>query len=216
MCGRYTITNKDVSDHFGAEQGSFDFAPSYNVAPTQQVPIVLERKGERVMTLAKWGLLPSWVKEPKAFKASMFNARSESASEKASFKGPLCYKRAIVPASGFYEWLRGDGKAKTPHYIQLSGGKPIGFAGLYDLWNDEVLSCTILTTNPNDLMATLHDRMPVILAPDDYDRWLDPSVTDPAEIQDLLRPYPGEMTAHVVSTAVNSPKNNAPELTRAA
>lgn len=106
----------------------------------------------------------------------------------------------------------GDGKAKTPHYIQLSGGEPIGFAALYDIWNDEVLSCTILTTTPNALMATLHDRMPVILSSDDYDRWLYPGITDPAEIQDLLRPYPGEMQAYPVSSAVNSPRNNTADL----
>jgi len=215
MCGRYTITITDVADYFKAEQGSFEFAPSYNIAPTQRVPIVLEREGERLLTPAKWGLLPGWVKDPKAFKASMFNARSESVAEKASFKGPLRHKRAIIPASGFYEWRR-EGSTKTPHYIQLAGGEPIGFAGLYDIWHDEVLSCTILTTTPNELMATLHDRMPVILSPDDYGRWLDPGVTDPAEVQDLLKPYPGEMHAYPVSSAVNSPRNNSPELLAAA
>ncbi len=212
MCGRYTITITDVADYFKAEQGALDFVPSYNIAPTQQVPIVLEREGERVITPAKWGLLPGWVKDPKAFKASMFNARSESVAEKASFKGPLRHKRTVIPASGFYEWRRDGGNAKTPHYIQLADGEPLGFAGLYDIWNDEVLSCTILTTTPNELMATIHDRMPVILSPDDYDRWLDPDVTDPAEVQDLLKPYAGEMQAYPVSSAVNSPRNNGPEL----
>jgi putative SOS response-associated peptidase YedK len=212
MCGRYTITNKDVADYFKSEQGSFEFAPSYNIAPTQQVPVVLEREGERLLTPAKWGLLPGWVKDPAAFKASMFNARSESVAEKASFKGPLRHKRTVIPASGFYEWRREGGNAKTPHYIRLSDGEPIGFAGLYDLWNDEVLSCTILTTTPNALMAKIHDRMPVILSRDDYGRWLDPEVTDPAELQDLLKPYTGEMQAYPVSSAVNSPRNNGPEL----
>lgn len=215
MCGRYAITNKNVADHFGVQQGAFEFVPSYNIAPTQQVPIVFERESERLLTPAKWGLLPSWVKDPKAFKASMFNARSESVAEKASFKGPLRTKRGIIPASGFYEWKR-VGSGKAPHYIQLSSGEPIGFAGLYDIWHDEVLSCTILTTAPNELMATIHDRMPVILSPDDYDRWLDSGVTDPAEVQDLLKPYPGEMTAYPVSSAVNSPRNNSPELLQAA
>ena len=211
MCGCYAITNKDVADHFGAQQGTFEFTPSYNIAPTQQVPIVLERDGERLLAPAKWGLLPSWVKDPKAFKASMFNARSESVAEKASFKGPLRTKRAIIPASGFYEWRR-EGSHKTPHYIHLAGGEPLAFAGLYDIWHEEVLSCTVLTTTPNELMSTIHDRMPVILSPEDYDRWLDPDVSDPAEVQDLLRPYPGEMQAHPVSSAVNSPRNNSPEL----
>ena len=215
MCGRYTITITDVADHLRAEQGAFEFAPSYNIAPTQQVPIVRERADARVITSAKWGLLPNWVKDPKAFKASMFNARSESVAEKASFKGPLRHKRAIIPASGFYEWRR-QGRTKTPHYIQLVNGEPIGFAGLYDLWKDELLSCTILTTAANETMAKLHDRMPVILAPEDYDRWLDPEVTDPAEVQDLLKPYSGEMQAYPVSSAVNSPRNNGPELLAAA
>jgi putative SOS response-associated peptidase YedK len=215
MCGRYAITNKDVADYFGAQQGTFEFVPSYNIAPTQQVPIVLERSGERLLTPAKWGLLPSWVKDPKTFKASMFNARSESVAEKASFKGPLRTKRAIIPASGFYEWRR-EGSHKTPHYIKLTNDESIGFAGLYDVWHDEVLSCTVLTTTPNKLMATIHDRMPVILSPEDFERWLDPGVTDPAEVQDLLRPYAGEMQAYPVSSAVNSPRNNSPELLVAA
>ena len=215
MCGRYTLTITNMADYFKAEQGTLDFTPSYNIAPTQTIPVVLEQGGERLLNLAKWGLLPSWVKEPDAFKASMFNARSESAAEKASFKGPLRYKRAVIPASGFYEWKR-SGTRKTPYYIQLSDGEPIGFAGLYDVWRDELLSCTILTTTPNDLMATLHDRMPVILSPSDYDRWLDPGVTDPDEVHDLLRPYPGEMHAHPVSSAVNNARNDGPELTAAA
>ncbi len=215
MCGRYTLSTKDFSKHYGVEQGAFEFSPSYNIAPTQSVPVVLEQEGERMVQAAQWGLLPSWVKDRQAFKASMFNARSESVAEKASFKGPLRYKRAIVPADGFYEWKR-EGGAKTPYYIQLSGGEPIGFAGLYDVWRDEVLSCTILTTTPNELMATLHDRMPVILSPDDYERWLDPGVTDPDAVQDLLRPYPGELQAYPVARAVNNVRNDGPELTTAA
>ena len=103
-------------------------------------------------------------------------------------------------------------ETKTPYYIQLSGGEPIGFAGLYDVWRDELLSCTILTTTPNELMATLHDRMPVILSPEDYDTWLDPGITDPEEVQGFMRPYSGEMKAYPVSRAVNSPKNNSAAL----
>ena len=215
MCGRYTLTVKDFSKHYGVTQGELEFTSSYNIAPTEAVPVVLERGGERVLTPAKWGLLPGWVKDPAAFKASMFNARSESVAEKASFKGPLRYKRAIVPADGFYEWKR-EGSRKTPHYITLEDGEPIGFAGLYDVWRDELLSYTILTTSPNDLMATLHDRMPVILSPADYDLWLDPGVTDPDAVQGLLRPYAGEMQARPVSSAVNNARNDGPELIGAA
>ena len=145
----------------------------------------------------------------------MFNARAESLAEKASFKGPFRAKRAIVPALGFYEWQRED-NGKTPHYIQLEGEQPMGFAGLYDLWNDEVLSFTIITTTPNELMKHIHDRMPVILSPEDYDRWLDPSLTHAKEVEDLLKPYHGKMNATVVISAVNSPKNNSPDLIAAA
>lgn len=215
MCGRYTLTTKDFRKHFGAEQGTLEFSPSYNVAPTQAVPVILNLSGARTVTPARWGLIPSWTRDIAHMKANLFNARSETASEKASFKGPLRYKRAIIPADGFYEWKR-DGSHKTPYYIQLAGGEPIGFAGLYDVYKDELLSCTILTTSPNDLMATLHDRMPVILSPTDYDRWLDPTVTDPDEVQDLLRPYAGEMQAYPVGRAVNHARNDGPELVKAA
>lgn len=205
---------KAISKHFGAQQGSLEFE-SYNIAPSQQVPIILERDGERVLTPATWGLLPAWVKDPKSFKASMFNARAESLAEKASFRGPLRRKRALIPASGFYEWRR-EGSSKTPHYIELAEGKPMGLAGLYDIWQDEVLSFTIITTSPNELMATIHDRMPVVLEPEDVARWLEPSLTDPEAVADLLRPYGGEMSARRVTAAVNSPRNNAPELLGAA
>ena len=215
MCGRYTLTIKDFSKHYGVEQGQLEFTPSYNIAPTQTVPLVATLSGERTVTLARWGLIPAWAKRPDDMKANLFNARSETAHEKASFKGPLRYKRAIIPASGFYEWKR-EGSAKTPYYLELEGDEPIGFAGLYDLWQGELLSCTILTTAPNKLMATLHDRMPVILSPNDYDRWLDPSVTDPDEVQKLLNPYAGEMHAHPVSRAVNNVRNDGPELVAAA
>ncbi len=113
MCGRYTLSIKDFSKHYGVEQGAFEFS-SYNIAPTQDVPVVLEQGGERTVKTAQWGLLPSWVKDRQAFKVSMFNALSESAAEKASFKGPLRYKRAIVLADGFYEWKR-KGSTKTPY-----------------------------------------------------------------------------------------------------
>lgn len=215
MCGRYTLTITNMADYFKAEQGTLEFTPSYNIAPTQAVPVVLELSGGRTVTPARWGLVPSWAKSLDDLKVNLFNARSETAHEKASFKGPLRYKRAVIPANGFYEWKR-EGSRKTPYYLQLEGGEPIGFAGLYDLWRDELLSCTILTTSPNELMATLHDRMPVILHPNDYNRWLDPGVTNPDEVQDLLRPYAGEMQAHPVSSAVNNARNNGPELIAAA
>ncbi len=215
MCGRYTLTIKDFSKHYGVAQGQLEFSPSYNIAPTQTVPLVATLSDERTVTPARWGLIPAWAKHPEEMKVNLFNARSETAHEKASFKGPLRYKRAIIPSSGFYEWKR-EGSAKTPYYLQLERGEPIGFAGLFDLWHDELLSCTILTTTPNELMASLHERMPVILSPHDYDRWLDPELTDANEVQKLLKPYPGKMHAHPVSRAVNNVHNNSLELVAAA
>ena len=210
MCGRYTLSTKDFTKHYDVEQGSFEFS-SFNIAPTQAVPMVAVLEGQRTVTPARWGLVPSWTKDLSQMKVNLFNARSDTAHEKPSFKTPLRYRRCLVPTDGFFEWRR-EGKAKTPYYIQVRNAALFAFAGLYDLYKDELLSCTILTTTPNKLMATLHDRMPVILSPDDYSRWLDPDITDPAEIQDLLRPYPGEMQAYPVSSAVNSPRNNTADL----
>ncbi len=210
MCGRYTLSVKDFSKHYGVEQGSFEFS-SYNVAPSQTVPVVLILEGQRSLSPARWGLVPSWTRDLSQLKLNLTNARSETAHEKSSFKKPLRYQRCLVPADGFYEWAR-EGNAKTPHYIQVKGGAPLAFAGLYDLYKDELLSTTILTTTPNKLMASLHDRMPVILFPEDYDTWLDPGINDPEEVQGLMRPYPGEMQAYPVSRMVNSPRNNTAAL----
>ncbi len=210
MCGRYTLSVKDFSKHYGVEQGSFEFS-SYNVAPSQTVPVVLMLEGQRTLSPARWGLVPSWTRDLSQLKLNLMNARSETAHEKSSFKKPLRYQRCLVPADGFYEWAR-EGSSKTPNYIQVKGGAPFAFAGLYDLYKDELLSTTILTTTPNKLMASLHDRMPVILSPNDYDTWLDPGINDPEEVQGLMCPYHGEMQAYPVSKAVNSPRNNTAAL----
>ncbi len=214
MCGRYTFTTKDFSKHYSVEQGTFEFA-SYNIAPTQNVPMIAVLEGERTLTPARWGLIPGWTKDLSHLKLNLFNARSETAHEKASFKGPLRYKRALIPASGFYEWKR-EGTTKTPYYIQVDDSAPFAFAGLYELYKEELLSCTILTTSPNKLMSKLHDRMPVILSPDDYDRWLEPSLNRVEDVEDLLRPYAGKLRAHPVSRAVNNVRNDEPKLVTAA
>lgn len=212
MCGRYTLTTKDFTKHYGVEQGTLEFS-SYNIAPTQNVPMVAVLEGQRTLTPARWGLIPSYTKDLSHLKLNLFNARSETAHEKASFKGPLRYKRCLIPASGFYEWKR-EGTVKTPHYIQMGDASPFAFAGLYELYKDELLSCTILTTSPNKLMAKLHDRMPVILSLDDYKRWLEPSLNRVEDVEDLLKPYAGKMQAHPVSRVVNNVRNDGPELLR--
>ena len=213
MCGRYTLTVKDFSKHYGVEQGTFEFS-SYNTAPTQNVPMVAVLGGQRTLAPARWALIPPWTKDLSHIKLTLFNARSETAHEKVSFKGPLRYKRCLIPANGFYEWKR-EGTTKTPHYIQVEGGTPFAFAGLYELYKDELLSCTILTTMPNKIMAKLHDRMPVILSPRDYERWLEHSLNRVEDIEDLLQPFGGKMRAHPVSKAVNNVENNSPDLATA-
>ena len=214
MCGRYTLTVKDFSKHYGVEQGTFEFV-SFNIAPTQNVPIVAVLEGRRTLTPARWALIPPWTKDLSHIKLTLFNARSETAHEKASFKGPLRYKRCLIPADGFFEWQR-EGTKKIPHYIQVEGGAPFAFAGLYELYKDELLSCTILTTTPNKTMAKLHDRMPVILSPSDYKRWLEPTLNQVEDVEDLLQPFSGKMQAYPVSKAVNNTKNNSPDLILAA
>lgn len=210
MCGRYTLTTKDFTKHYSVEQGTLEFS-SYNIAPTQNVPMVAVFEGQRTLTPARWGLIPSYTKDLSHLKLNLFNARSETAHEKASFKGPLRYKRCLIPADGFFEWVR-EGNVKMPYYIQLGNQSPFAFAGLYELYKDEPLSCTILTTSPNKLMAKLHDRMPVILSSGDYERWLEPSLNRVEDVEDLLQPYAGKMQARAVSSSVNNPKNNDSEL----
>ena len=213
MCGRYTLTTKDFAKHYGVEQGTFEFS-SFNIAPTQNVPMVAVLGGQRTLALARWALIPPWTKDLSHI-ITLFNARSETAHEKASFKGPLRYKRCLIPADGFYEWKR-EGITKMPYYVQVESGAPFAFAGLYELYKDELLSCTILTTTPNKAMSKIHDRMPVILSPGDYERWLEPKVTEVKAVGDLLQPFKGKMKAHPVSRAVNNTKNNSPDLISAA
>lgn len=207
MCGRYTLYHdeQDLTELFGIE--AFAWAPRYNVAPTQVVPIVHDRPdGARERRDARWGLVPTWVKEPTAFKALLFNARSETVGEKPSFRDAARNARCVVPASGFFEWRAEDG-GKQPYYVHRRDGAPMAFAGLYAERprGEPACSMTVLTTEPNELMADLHDRMPVILAAGAVDRWLDPAVRDVRELDDLLRPCASDLlAAHPVDRAVGN------------
>jgi putative SOS response-associated peptidase YedK len=146
----------------------------------------------------------------------MINARSETLAEKASFKNAYKRRRCLILADGFYEWRKDGDKSKTPLYIRLASGEPFALAGLWELWHpgdEHILSCTIITTSPNELMGQIHNRMPVILPPEAYEQWLDPAERRPEELNTLLQPFPAElMTAYPVSRLVNSPKNDSPEL----
>ncbi|MEE9274201.1 MAG: SOS response-associated peptidase [bacterium] len=216
MCGRYTLIKPadTLAALFGME-GSLGLSPRYNIAPTQFVPAVRAlRPGEPELALLRWGLIPSWAKDP-AIGARTINARGETAAQKPSFRAAFRRRRCLIPADGFYEWVK-EGGRKQPYYIQLRGEAPFAFAGLWESWTgaegETLETCTIITCEANEGLRPLHPRMPVILPRENYDLWLDPAAQDPAALQPLLRPYPaGETVFRPVSAQVNSPKNDGPE-----
>ena len=218
MCGRYTLYHHE--EDLDALFGVAGLAPAerFNIAPSQAVPIVTQRSdGVREALTARWGLVPHWVKDLATFKANLFNARSEGAAEKPSFRDAMRRARCLLPASGFYEWASAEG-GKRPYYISRVDGRPLALAGLWSVWRKgevPVLSCTILTTAPNAVVRPLHDRMPVILDEAEFERWLDPDVDDPAAVEDLLDAYEDDaLQAYPVSRAVGNPAFDGPQLIR--
>ncbi|MBF2029713.1 MAG: SOS response-associated peptidase [Oscillatoriales cyanobacterium C42_A2020_001] len=219
MCGRYSQTHS-ASAIARAFQLSVvpDAPPRYNIAPTQLVGAVLQPRDQaaRQFRVLRWGLVPSWAKDA-AIGNRLINARAETVSEKRSFRSAFRYRRCLIVADGFYEWQRQAGtKQKQPYYFQLENHSLFGFAGLWEHWESpagELLeTCTILTTEANEVLRPIHDRMPVILHPDDYDTWLDPTLNTSAKLQPLLRPYPvDEMQAYPVSPLVNKADCDRPD-----
>lgn len=214
MCGRFTLTQsaETIAEVFELDEVP-RFVPGYNIAPTQPVPSIRASKaGKREFDYLYWGLIPSWSKDP-TMGARMINARAETVTEKPSFRTAFKRRRCLIVADGFYEW-RKTGSKKQPYYFHLDQHQPFGFAGLWEHWQgggDEIQSCTILTTTANETMSSIHDRMPVILHPQDYDLWLDPTIESAERLYPLLRPYPDiEMHHYPVSTTVNSPQNDSP------
>jgi putative SOS response-associated peptidase YedK len=217
MCGRFTLTTdlKIVAERFSAPPPPADSkaaAPRYNIAPTQNV-IVVGDDGKRYMKEMRWGLIPSWAKDP-SIGNRMINARAETVAEKPAFRAALKKRRCIIPADGFYEWQK-LGKVKQPVRIVLKSQEPFGFAGLWELWmspeGEGVLSCTIITTEANELLKAVHDRMPVILTREAEAVWLDPKVHEPDKLLPLLKQYPSdEMEFYAVSRQVNSPTVDQP------
>jgi putative SOS response-associated peptidase YedK len=219
MCGRYS---QSQSAEIIAKAFQVDSVPAlkprYNIAPTQSVPTVLQTSAStnRQFKMLHWGLIPSWAKDPK-MGAGLINARAETVNEKPAFRSAFRQRRCLVLADGFYEWQQQeDKKQKQPFYFRLSDGQPFAFAGLWEHWKgadgEEIESCTLLTTEPNELMQPIHNRMPVILDPKDYDLWLDSEVKKPELLQPLLRPYQTEeMTTYPVSKVVNKPSNDTAE-----
>lgn len=214
MCGRFTLTSPAdvVAELFELSQPPA-LTPRYNIAPTQGVlAVVAKASGAgRATSALHWGLVPSWAKDP-TIGSRMINARAETVASKPSFRTAFRKRRCLVVADGFYEWQRLD-KGKQPHYIAMRNGQPFAFAGLCEHWEGAdgsvIDSCTIITTEPNELMAPLHNRMPVILPIDHYDTWLDPSLEKTDQLESLLRAYPSdEMSAFPISTHVNSPAHD--------
>ena len=214
MCGRYSfVPTESIAARFDIQQAQLTLLPRYNVAPSQSMPVVVRNSPNRLVEM-QWGLIPSWSKEPRA-QFSTINARAETITKSPVFRGPFKSQRCLVPASGFYEW-RQTGQGKQPYCIRLKEEDLFAFAGLYDVWRDregnELYSYTIITTPPNDLVAPIHNRMPVILEQEDEQVWLD-NEADSARLLALLVAYPAdEMEAYPVSRAVNSPANEGAEL----
>ncbi len=218
MCGRYV--RKTPPEQFAQlfhARGKIDADEAYNVSPSQNVLVARNAaEGERELALLRWGLIPSWAKDPK-IGYRMINARVETVAGKPAFRAAFKRRRCLVAGDGFYEWSVVDGK--QPYYIHLADDAPFGFAGLYEHWEGEgqvIESCTMIVGEPNKLVARIHDRMPCIVDPKDYDTWLDPEVSKAEVLLPLLRPYSAKkMAAHPVSRKVNSPRNQGPSLIEA-
>lgn len=221
MCGRYRLTRdgKQIVEDFAVDN-EVEWAPRYNIAPTDPVPTIRQdaKSPARHCTLMRWGLIPFWTKGS-ASGPPMINGMAETAASKPAFREAMQNRRCLIPADGFYEWLRTGPKEKQPYNFGMADGSIFAFAGLWDRWRDgtgnQILSCTILTTRPNALVADVHNRMPAMLRREDYDLWLDPGITDPARVADLLAPFdPRQMKKYPVSPRVNSVKNDDPECAR--
>jgi putative SOS response-associated peptidase YedK len=218
MCGRFVLMTPrwSLAERFKLEEVP-DLEPHYNIAPTQKVAIIRlnPENLQRHLVLVKWGLIPFWAKDP-SIGNKLINARGERAAEKPAFRSAFKSKRCLVPADGYYECKKMKGGQKQPYLARNTDGGPFAFAGLWERWQapeDEVIeSCTILTTDANDLTQPIHHRMPVMLKPRDYNLWLDPEIKDPNLLKPLLRPYPSEeMVAEPLSPKVNKASYDAPD-----
>ena len=211
MCGRFTLFEADkvLSKEFGLS-GIPPLSPRYNIAPSQPVAAVRTASAgnRRELALLRWGLIPSWSKDP-AIGNRLINARAETVREKPSFRNAFRRCRCLIPANGFYEWQRQE-RGKQPYFVRMRDGRLFAFAGLWDRWESPdkgaIETCTILTTASNAVLSSIHDRMPVILPPGEYDRWLDPALRNTDSLATLLVPFPAEnMLAFPVSSRVNTP-----------
>jgi putative SOS response-associated peptidase YedK len=216
MCGRFALSaiTKDIEKLQQGLVSKIEITPRFNIAPSQEIAAILNSSPNEIQS-AKWGLVPYWADDP-AIGYKMINARSETIDSKPSYKIPFRQKRCLIFASGFYEWKKSeDKKVKTPYYFHLLNEKIFTFAGLWSYWekgDKPITSATIITTSVNDIVKPIHDRMPVIIRLQDWHKWLS-NDTDLCDLKELLHPFPAdEMDTYVVSKAVNTPKNDSPEL----
>jgi putative SOS response-associated peptidase YedK len=216
MCGRFTVTSAPDAIrtlfHYPEQP---NFPPRYNVAPTQPIAVARLHEGRRQFVLMRWGLLPSWVKDPKNF-ALLINARGESVCDKPAFHAAMKRRRCLIPADGFYEWKAVGGR-KQPYFVHAKSGMPLAFAGLWETWTgpngEELDTATIVTTEANRMLSAIHGRMPAIVPPEAFDLWLDCTKVDARTAEALIRPAPeGLLEAYEVSTAVNRTANDNPKL----
>ena len=240
MCGRYASSRRpeDLVEEFEIDSNEVKetLAPAYNVAPTKEVYAVVERPPskekerppQRQLRVLNWGLVPSWAKDP-SIGNRMINARMETVAEKPAYKKAFAVRRCLLPADGYYEWYTTAQKTKAgkplkqPFFIHPTDGGVMAMAGLYEIWRDPTRddddphrfrwTCTVLTTSAEDDLGHIHDRMPLLVEPERYGAWLDPTVSDPEDLLSLLVPAaPGRLQAHPVSTEVNNVRNNGPNL----
>ena len=218
MCGRYRLSRRKqlIEEHFDTSPWDDDWSPRYNIAPTQPVPVIRQHPKEPVRQIStmRWGLIPHWAKNASEA-ASTINARSETAVTKPVFRDPMKFRRCMIPADAFYEWKR-TGTSKQPFCFEVNDGELFAFAGLWDGWKNAegqwIKTCSILTTTPNAVTSTVHDRMPVILDPGSYDLWLDPGMQNVAAISELLKPDDARfMRCNPVSTRINHVGNDDEE-----
>jgi putative SOS response-associated peptidase YedK len=219
VCGRYAAARpaEDIAASFGirAEDVERRLDADWNVAPTKDVPVVVERDGRRVLTAARWGLVPVWADDP-GIGARLVNARAETVAEKPAFRAALAARRCLLPADGWYEWTAGPDGSRLPWFLSSPGGEPLGFAGLWEVWYDAegrpLVTCTIVTAAAPGDLAHLHDRAPVVVPPDAWADWLDPAAAA-ADVARLLRPVPsGRVVARRVAASVSNVRENGPQL----
>jgi putative SOS response-associated peptidase YedK len=218
MCGRFTQQRPtaELAEIFEAEPLVDDPGGHFNVAPTDEAAVVVERGDRRAVTAYRWGLIPSWADDPR-IATRLFNARAETVATSGAFREGFRRRRCIVPVDGFYEWRREAGR-RIPFLVTRDDGLPLALAGIWSAWRDPLSELTrrtftIITTTPNEVMAGIHDRMPVVLEPDAWDLWLDPELLDTGELHGLLRPAPsGPLRLVEVRPLVNNVRNDGPEL----